>query len=57
MGGIPVKFRSTPFSKDEYQASSGLARKGTAWVGFVTGHDFSRAVERATLTRALAPEG
>jgi hypothetical protein len=55
MGGIPVKFRSTPFSKDEYQASSGLARKGTAWVGFVTGHDLSRAAKRPKSNVGFSP--
>ena len=38
MGG-----RSTGFSEDEYQVSSGTAAQVTNGQGFVTGHDFSRA--------------
>jgi hypothetical protein len=41
--------------KDEYQASSGLPRKATAWAGFVTGHDFSRAAKCSKINEGFSP--
>ena len=52
--------RSTQFPKDEYQSCSGIgtAMKALCQSGtyFVSGHDFSRAVNAKKQTWALAPE-
>jgi hypothetical protein len=50
-----IDLSSRAFSEDEYQASSGLARNGTAWVGFVTGHDLSRAAKRPKSNVGFSP--
>ncbi len=46
---------ATPIPNDEYQTSSGLPGKVTAWIGLVTGHDFSHAAKVLKINEGFSP--